>query len=384
MNQYTNYTNSSNSVANSGTFGGNHSSNSTSHQLPPVDEDASFIYETSNRLAQKAVYIRGLAERLGRSSSGIQRSTDTVETLAAKSGDLGGELALEYVLQQVQSGDNEKRGKLSQAQTLLQTSMPIISNLGLELEGRQGVLHDILNSGCIDAPESSEVHKMIDRARIMQMKIKRCALTLSFLTKILNSQSIALSYVSELIQSYPLSCEATRRITAAVLLHYFFNADVDDSFEIIRYSMLNFQGLRGQSDLKQRAKESLQHSISSEPLANGLFDFIYMVVLNNDWNEKIFSKAIVFQDAIRDNLKKAVEGSLIENVNHFFVKDQRNPYERLVKPNHHAWHGANLEGKCSCLAIILGIIESGEGYAGFTLQFGFTKSPPNADKSSFP
>jgi hypothetical protein len=201
--------------------------------------------------------------------------------------------------------------------------MPIISNLGSELKGRLGVLLEILNSGCIDASESLEVKKMITRAKIMEMKTKRaqekCAVTLIFLPKILNSQSIPLSYVPELIRKYPLSCKATHRITAAVLLHEFFNADVDDSFEIIRYSMLNFQGLQGSSDLKQRGKESLQHSIS-EPLANSLFDFIYMVVLNNDWNEKVSSKAIVFQDAIRDNLSMAVKGSLIENANHFFTK----------------------------------------------------------------
>ena len=143
--------------------------------------------------------------------------------------------------------------------------------------------------------------------------------------------------------------------------------------------MLNFQGLQGLSDLKQRAKESLKHSIS-EPLANGLFDFIYMILLNYDWNEKVCSKGIVFQDAIRDNLVKAVEGSLIANVNHFFAKGPRDPFKLLVKPNVEAWQGANLEGKCSCLAIILGIIESGEEYAGFTLLTGFTRSPPNAER----
>ena len=188
-----------------------------------VDKDDSFIL--SNRLAQSAEYLRGLGERLRSSSSGIQRSSETVEMLAAKFEDLGGELALECALQQVKRGDNKKRGKLSQAQTFLQISVPIISNLDPELKGRQGVLHEILNSGCIDASESKEVDKMINRARIMQMKTKRtqekCALTLSFLPKILNSQSIALSYVPELIRSCPLSCEATHRITAAVLLHYF-------------------------------------------------------------------------------------------------------------------------------------------------------------------
>ena len=363
---------------------------SASLSIHPNDQEQDdFFQRESDSLMQKQALIQQRYQALEIFRSTINRidaeynqvySDGEMKKVTDMSNDMYSQKCFEYAQESLSGhGEKQKRIDIADARNFLLKKQEenIFPKLISALRKKQTELQKVRAYKCLDAGKDIEVRKIMQKVDRKMKEINttkgKCDETTNFLRKILVGQKIELSYVSGLIAGcLSFSDEVIRRITTTIVLfQYFYLGNPDDIFERVRFEMIDFCPVTDNNSVQHRAKEYLKNGITT-PVADGILKFIYAIFLDR---ELVSPKAISFQEAVEENLKRASIANLIAYDDFFLASKNSHRPKRLV-----AWDKGNLETKCSCLAIILGFIKPGEQYLNFDFQTGFGQQPNGAER----